>query len=69
MKAFTGYVVVDGHTLNGMLGVEHHRGGRMDAPLGTYFGAVFFNRRFALEKAKQWGDTAKVVRVRVSEAK
>ena len=68
MKSFTGYAVVDGRTLSSMLGVEYHGKSRVDVPLGTYFGAVFYRRKFAVAKAKQWGDTAKVVRVTVSEA-
>lgn len=68
MRAFTGYAVVDGCNLSSILGVEYHSGGKVDLPIGCHFGAVFFKRKFALEKAKQWGDTAKVVRVRIEEA-
>lgn len=63
-KSFTGYAVVDGErSLRSILAVKDHK------PVGTYFGAIFFYRKFAVEIAKKWGAPARVAKVKVTEAK
>lgn len=63
-SAFTGWVVIDSdsqYMKYNILGVHDEK------PLGTYFGAVFFVRKFALKMARTWGPSAKVVKVVIAE--
>jgi hypothetical protein len=69
LKSGVMYMVMDGgyQSLNSALGVSYAVNSKESAtPLGCWFVALYYKRKFAAEMARKWRN-ARVVKVRVAE--